>query len=71
MVPQILHEGRLFWNAYHHDVSPPHSAYLLLTSKDVENPKMFHGGQQFLLTNWPPGSIIPIAENTLSTQPVM
>src|SRR5713226_10060847 len=53
MVSQIFQEGRLFWNRYHHYVSPPHSAYILLTSKDVENRKMFHGAQQFLLTNWP------------------
>jgi hypothetical protein len=48
MVSQIFHEGRFFGNGYHHYVSPPHSAYLLPTSKDVENRKMFHGSQQFL-----------------------
>jgi hypothetical protein len=46
MVSQIFHEGRLFWNAYHHDVTPPHSAYILLTSKDAGIRKMFHGAQQ-------------------------
>jgi hypothetical protein len=45
MVPQIFHEGRLFWDAYHHYVSPPHSAYLLLIGKDVEKRKMFRGAQ--------------------------
>jgi hypothetical protein len=47
MVPQIFHKGRLFWDVYHHYVSPPHSAYVLLTGKDVENLKMFRGWQQF------------------------
>lgn len=47
MASQIFHEGRLFWDAYHHYVSPPHSAYRLLTDKDVENRKMFHEAQRF------------------------
>jgi len=71
MVSQVFHQGRLFWNRYHHYVSPPHSAYLLLTSKDAETRKMFHGWQQILLTNWLPDSIIPMAENTLLIQAVM
>jgi|SRR6267143_2698742 len=73
MVSQIFHEGRLFWNTCHHNVyvSPPHSAYLLHTSKDVENRKMFHCWQQFLLTNWPSRSIIPIAGNTPRTKAVI
>jgi len=55
MVPQIFHEGRLFGNVNHNYVSPPHSAYILLTSKDVENRKMFHRSQQFFpdkLASW-------------------
>src|SRR5258706_1374922 len=48
MVSQIFHDGRFFGNGYHHYVSPPHSAYLLPTSRDVENRKMFHGSQEFL-----------------------
>jgi len=47
MVPQIFHDRRLFWGVYHHYVSPPHSAYLLLIGKDVENRKMFRSPQQF------------------------
>src|SRR5204863_356711 len=43
----IFHKGRLFWDTYHHSVSQPHSAYLLHTSKDAENRKMFHGGNNF------------------------
>jgi hypothetical protein len=44
MVPQIFHEGRLFRNAYHHNVSPPHSAYLLPTSKTWKIEKCFMAG---------------------------
>jgi len=47
MVSQVFHEGRLFWDIYRHDVSPPHSGYLLLSSKDVETRKMFRGVQHF------------------------
>jgi len=47
VVSQIFHEGRLFWDVYHHYVSPPHSAYVLLTGKDVENRKMFRAGNKF------------------------
>jgi hypothetical protein len=35
MVSQVFHEGRLFLDIYRHDVSPPHSAYVLLNGKDV------------------------------------
>jgi hypothetical protein len=61
MVAQIFHEGRLFWDGYNHYVSPPHSAYILLTSKDAETRKMFHGRQQILQTNWPAGFRLPKA----------
>jgi hypothetical protein len=59
MVAQVFDEGRLFGDVYHHCVSPPHSAYILLTSKDAETRKMFHGRQQILQTNWPAGFIVP------------
>src|SRR5438477_12888443 len=59
MVPQIFHEGRLFWNVNHNYVSPPHSAYILLSSKTWKIEKCFIAGNNFSLTNWPPGSIIP------------
>ncbi len=55
MVPQIFHEGRLFWNVNHDYGSRPHSAYILHSSKDVENRKMFHRSQQFFpdkLASW-------------------
>src|SRR5260370_15575423 len=68
MISQIFHEGRLFGDGYHHDVSPPHSAYVLLTSKDAENAKMFHGAQRFFQTIWPAGPIIPTAVNTPFTK---
>src|SRR6266704_2153478 len=68
MISQIFHEGRLFGDGNHHDVSPPHSAYVLLTSKDAENAKMFHGAQRFFETIWPAGSIIPMAVNTSFTK---
>jgi len=61
MVPQIFHKGRLFWDVYHDYVSPPHSAYVLLIGKDVENRKMFRSSQTIFLTNWPAGSIILLA----------
>src|SRR6266850_8050763 len=35
VVSQIFHQGRLFGNCEHHWISPPHSAYLLLTNKDA------------------------------------
>src|SRR6266850_947674 len=56
MVSQIFHQRRLFGDCEHHWISPPHSAYLLLTCKDVKTPEMFRGPQQFSETNWPMGS---------------
>src|SRR5216684_4632737 len=65
MVAQIFDEGRLFGDVYHHYASPPHSGYVLLTSKDAETGKMFHDRQQIFQTNRPAGFIVPGAENTV------
>jgi hypothetical protein len=64
MIAQIFDQGRLFWDSYRHYVSPPHSAYILLTSKDAETRKMFHGAQQILQTIWPAGFCLSGAGNT-------
>src|SRR5882724_2366183 len=58
VVSQIFHQGRLFGYSEHHWISPPHSAYLLLTCKDVKRREMFRGQQQFSVTNWPIGALM-------------
>ena len=53
MVSQIFYNRRLFCDSDHFCISPPHSAYLLLTSKDERTSEKFHARQQFSVTNWP------------------
>ncbi len=65
MVSQIFHKGRSFLDCEIHFHSPPHSAYLLLSCKDVKTLRMFRHPQRFFLSNWPALELPPVGPLSL------